>query len=63
MLLRAAGGAAVSSGSSSSRDAQLDEAVQQAVAAAAQGLVNAAPRMAPDRSTGSPSSSDADARH
>jgi curli biogenesis system outer membrane secretion channel CsgG len=43
-LLRAAGGG-VSSGSSSSRDAQLDEAVHQAVAAAAQGLVNLAPRV------------------
>jgi len=46
-FLRAAGGAGVSSGSSSSsRDAQLDEAVRQAVAAAAQGLVTAAPRIA-----------------
>jgi len=44
-LLRAAGGAVVSSGSSSSRDAQLDEAVREAVATAAQGLVNAAPRL------------------
>jgi len=44
-LLRAAGGGGLSSGSSSSRDAQLDEAIRQAVAAAAQGLVNAAPRV------------------
>ena len=44
-FLRAAGGAAVASGSSSSRDAQLDEAMQQAVALAAKGLVDAAPRM------------------
>jgi hypothetical protein len=44
-FLRAAGGAAVSSGSSSSRDAQLDEAINAAVSSAAQALVNAAPRV------------------
>ena len=44
-FLRAAGGAGIASGSSSSRDAQLDEAMQQAVASAAKGLVNAAPRL------------------
>jgi curli biogenesis system outer membrane secretion channel CsgG len=36
----------LSNGSSNSRDAQLDEAVRQAVDAAAVGLVNAAPRLA-----------------
>ena len=45
-LLRAAGGGGIASGSSSSRDAQLDEAMQQAVTAAAKGLVNASSRIA-----------------
>jgi len=44
-FLRALGGGGMSSGSSSSRDAQLAEAVREAVDAAAQGLLNAAARI------------------
>jgi curli production assembly/transport component CsgG len=44
-LLRVPGFAAVSNGSASSRDAQLDEAIRQAVSAAADGLIRAAPRL------------------
>ena len=44
-LFSRGGGGAFSNGSTESRDAQLGEAITRAVAAAAQGIVNAAPRL------------------
>jgi hypothetical protein len=41
-------GALVSSGATQARDAQLDEALQQAVVSASAGLVKAAPRLVKD---------------
>ena len=44
-LFSRGGGGGFSKESTESRDAQLSEAVQRAVATAAQGIVNAAPRL------------------